>query len=398
MTRRTIAVFTRAKNGVSYHRQITPHAHLNGKYGDEFEILIYEKPSDVPDADWERIRLVHFCGYFDFQKEDFFRRKGIVVVLDKDDWWNVPQHNPHFGQWQMGNFWYRTELSIVAADHVICTTGYLADKVKELNPNVTVIPNALPPLKQFIPEPWEVNPDRIRFGWLGADSHLYDLALMKESFKRLDKGDFRKNFQIVLGGFAIHRDITTIGKGGVIQKKRIKPFDTIFGMMERIVTDDYRLLKGDTTYLKHLAEYRPEVQGEEFMASSRAYRRIWWTNVEQYATAYNQFDVSIAPLIDDEFNRCKSQLKVIEAGFMGRPIIASRVQPYLEDCKEDNSILVDQDRAGIDFFTAMRRFAKNPSLVKDMGENLRQDVMKKYNMDLVNETRRDLYKRLIDKA
>lgn len=41
-------------------------------------------------------------------------------------------------------------------------------------------------------------------------------------------------------------------------------------------------------------------------------------------------DLMIAPLEDNLFNRCKSNLRLIEAGACGYPVIASPVEPYLE--------------------------------------------------------------------
>lgn len=53
-------------------------------------------------------------------------------------------------------------------------------------------------------------------------------------------------------------------------------------------------------------------------------------DITQYAQLYKFFDVSIAPLKNSKFNRCKSELKVVEAGFTRTAIIASNVTPYKE--------------------------------------------------------------------
>ena len=52
------------------------------------------------------------------------------------------------------------------------------------------------------------------------------------------------------------------------------------------------------------------------------YRRVWTKPITSYATNYNMFDVSLAPLKESTFNRVKSQLKVIEAGFHKKALIA----------------------------------------------------------------------------
>lgn len=50
--------------------------------------------------------------------------------------------------------------------------------------------------------------------------------------------------------------------------------------------------------------------------------------VHQYGLLYKKFDVSLAPLQNTKFNRCKSELKVIEAGYTKTAIIASNTTPY----------------------------------------------------------------------
>lgn len=52
--------------------------------------------------------------------------------------------------------------------------------------------------------------------------------------------------------------------------------------------------------------------------------------VQEYLPALNKMnlDVAVAPLVDNEFNRCKSNLKLIEFGAVGVPVICSKVYPY----------------------------------------------------------------------
>ena len=62
------------------------------------------------------------------------------------------------------------------------------------------------------------------------------------------------------------------------------------------------------------------------------YHRVWTQPVTSYAKNYSQdFDVSLAPIKDTMFNRMKSQLKVIEAGFYKKALIASDIGPYTID-------------------------------------------------------------------
>ena len=51
-------------------------------------------------------------------------------------------------------------------------------------------------------------------------------------------------------------------------------------------------------------------------------------DVESYGFMYDNFDVAIAPLKATEFNKCKSDLKVLEAGFKKCAFIGANMHPY----------------------------------------------------------------------
>lgn len=376
-----------------------PIINIAKKYPGEFEILFKDGVEHITEAEWERINIIHYSGLFDFQKEDVTRRKGIITVLDKDDYWDIPPYHIKAYEWQMKKFWYRTELSIVSADHIICTTPYLAGKVAELNTNVTVIPNAIDPkLKQFQPTDWTVNPGFVRFGWLGGASHLKDLELMRGSIPKLDQQkEFRKKWQFVLAGMTMSETelhVISVDKFGKQTKVRLPKSETIWGKMERMVTSDYEILAGQFEYVKYLKKFSP-IDGEAM--NDKVYKRIWGKDLFNYARGYNEMDVVVAPLVNDEFNKCKSQLKLIEAGFMGRPVICSDIEPYrLDGINEENCIFV-KGKDPNEWYYKMRKLLLNPSLIKEMGANLKRDMMAKYDMEKVNETRVELYRELINK-
>jgi glycosyltransferase involved in cell wall biosynthesis len=400
MSKYTIAVFVGAKNGVSYYRQAIPHGHIIRNHSDEFKIIWKAKSDKLTEEELKEVNLVHHCGYYDFNEESLYRKHNIAVVLDKDDWWQLPQNHLRAYEWHIGKIWYRTELSIASADHIICTTNYLADKVKELNKNITIIPNSFDPqLPQFQPQAHIIDPNFIRFGWFGANTHLEDVELLREPFDKLDKEKMmRGRYQVVLGGFSMRdqdRHMLQMDKEGKPKKIRIPDFDTIWSKFERVFTNEYYSLRGKKEYLSYLSRYD---ETDTIPMQREQYKRIWMKDVSDYCKGYHEIDVAIAPLIDNEFNRCKSQLKLIEAGIFGRPLIASKVYPYqIDGLNDENCILVAANSASNTFHTAMRRFILNPDLIKEMGNNLKELVYDRYDINKVNVERIQLYKHLIDK-
>jgi glycosyltransferase involved in cell wall biosynthesis len=100
----------------------------------------------------------------------------------------------------------------------------------------------------------------------------------------------------------------------------------------------------------------------------------------------------------------KSQLKVIEAGFYKKAIIASNVGPYTIDLKhslkdgkftDGNALLVDEARNHSDWAKYVKKLVDNPNMITDLGERLYETVKDKYDLNRVTKTRRDFYKSLI---
>ncbi len=135
-----------------------------------------------------------------------------------------------------------------------------------------------------------------------------------------------------------------------------------------------------------------------------AYVRVWTKPVTSYAKNYSKFDVSLSPIKNTMFNRMKSQLKVIEAGFYKKALIASDLGPYTIDLKhclkngefvDGNALLVNENRNHADWPKFIEKLVKNPNLAKDMGERLYETVKDKYDLNIVTKTRAEFYKSIV---
>jgi glycosyltransferase involved in cell wall biosynthesis len=143
---------------------------------------------------------------------------------------------------------------------------------------------------------------------------------------------------------------------------------------------------------------------EEFNVENQFYHRIWTKPVTSYASNYRLFDVSLAPIKNHIFNRVKSQLKVIEAGFYKKALIASEIGPYTIDLKhslkngefvDGNALLVSESKNHSDWAKFMKKLIDNPNWAKDLGERLYETVSKKYDLRIVTKERAELYKTLL---
>ncbi len=105
-------------------------------------------------------------------------------------------------------------------------------------------------------------------------------------------------------------------------------------------------------------------------------------DVENYGLLYDQFDIAIAPLERNIFTKCKSNLKIIEAGMKGLPIFVENQHPYTDDAK--GVFKVDDWNAAITKASNME-----VEDIAETGKALRRYVLENYDLNKVNELRRE---------
>lgn len=197
------------------------------------------------------------------------RAQGRLTVYDMDDDpFALHAENP--GQ----HFWGRPEVQemliqmLRAVDVVTTTTPELAETLRRFNKNVAVLPNQLPS------EHWPTERLPIKdgndlvVGWAGSSSHAPDLR-------------------------EVH--------------------DLLIQLLERYPNIEV-----------HLAGARPEW----FRTLHPRLKFLQPVRIEQYADLVSGFDIALAPLADTRFNRAKSDLKVVEYGMLGLPVVASKMPSY----------------------------------------------------------------------
>ena len=100
----------------------------------------------------------------------------------------------------------------------------------------------------------------------------------------------------------------------------------------------------------------------------------------------------------------KSQLKVIEAGFYKKALIASDVGPYTIDLKhclnkgnftDGNALLVSEHKNHSDWAKYVKKLVDNPNMITDLGERLYETVRYTYDLNNVTKKRGEFYKSLI---
>jgi glycosyltransferase involved in cell wall biosynthesis len=401
MSKIKVLVVPSDRTGVGKFRSVDPHVFLQNLYGDEFHVdIIYDTPYDDLSF-WTQYQIVAFHRSIgpDFDKSCELIQKlnslGVITICDIDDYWMPGKEHPIHDIIRVNKINEKIIENLRVSKYVTTTTTLFADEIRRINKNVVIFPNAINPNEPQFKEP-TLESDRLRVGWLGGSSHLHDLQLLS-----LGKTtELKDKLQYVLCGFDTRGTITEINQQTGEQKKRnILPHETVWAQYEKIFTQNLTTVSED--YKKYLLQYTQEVYPDEL---SEPYVRVWTKPVTSYAKNYSKFDVSLAPIKNDLFNRMKSQLKVIEAGFYKKAIIASDLGPYTIDLKhclkngtfvDGNALLVGENRNHSDWSKYIEKLVKNPNMVKDMGERLYETVKDKYDLNNVTRDRAQFYKSLI---
>jgi glycosyltransferase involved in cell wall biosynthesis len=401
MSKIKVLVVPSDRTGVGKFRSVDPHVFLQNLYGDDFHVdIVYEPPYDDM-AFWSEYQIVSFHRSIgpDFDIANALIQKlndmGIITIADIDDYWMPGKEHPIHDIIRVNKINEKITANLKVAKYVTTTTTLFADEIKKLNKNVVVFPNAINPNEPQFKEP-TLESDRLRVGWLGGSSHLHDLQLL--DLTRLVP--YKDKLQFVLCGFDIRGSVTEINQQTREHTKRdILPHETVWAEYEKIFTQNLTTVSDD--YKKYLLRYTQEVYPNEL---SEPYVRVWTKPVTSYAKNYSKFDVSLSPIKNHMFNRMKSQLKVIEAGFYKKAIIASDLGPYTIDLKhclnngnfvDGNAMLVSENRNHSDWSKYIEKLIKNPNMAKDMGERLYETVKDKYDLKNVTKDRAEFYKSLI---
>jgi glycosyltransferase involved in cell wall biosynthesis len=100
----------------------------------------------------------------------------------------------------------------------------------------------------------------------------------------------------------------------------------------------------------------------------------------------------LAPLRDNKFNRLKSELKVTEAAWMNKAIIASNVCMYA-DCITDgwDGVLVDEKQPK-KWYKSMKAMINDPQMIREMADRLTAKMQAKFDIDEITRRRFNLYK------
>ena len=262
-------------------------------------------PLDVARFKPDRILVQHSISDQDIANLRAIREthpQAFIVQLMDDLTSDLPASHPNHVFGQREGH-TRTLQALELSDRLIVSTQPLADYYAPYCRDIRLVPNALDPQYWGHLQRTPQPRERLRVGWAGAAQHLGDLRL-------------------------VERVVQTLA-------------DEVDWVFMGMCPDELR------PYIK---EFHGFVSYKDYPAK----------------LASLDLDIAIAPLENNLFNACKSNLRLLEYGAMGWPVVCSDVYPYQT---MDPPVLRVPDDEGA-WLAALRRLIKDPGFRRAQGQAL----------------------------
>lgn len=390
------------KSGCGKFRSVDPHVYIAEHYGDEFDVdIVYNMPNGDLEAFLKQYDLIHIHKQLDKQCKiiDMIKFLGIPVIIDIDDHFKLGNDHP-MSITAKKERWHEPIINhLKKADYVTTTTPIFADVIKQHNKNVKVFPNAINPEEKQYAVAKNPRTDKLRVGIICGSSHLKDLELLSGIATQVNKD----KVQFVLCGFDTRGTRTIYKDNGEVETRPIYPQESVWCDYEKIFTDNYRTISPE--HKDFLMKY---MAGVDDPFTNEPYRRMWTRHINDYATHYQNVDVLIAPLKENDFNKVKSELKEIECGFTHTAFIGQNFGAYTINLvpmiekggkinEEGTALLVDSSKNHKQWAKYINKLADDADMLKKLQDNLYNFVKDRYSLAEICKQRVEFYKSIVNK-
>jgi len=332
--------------GCSYARIMLPAIH-NGFITDKKSVnALGSKPNPEEikkGLEWADIVVFHRPEKQEYHNlAKLLKADGKKIVVDNDDTFRIDSYHPlmTFTDEKVNTEIAKRDSNIKEfmadiADLVTCSTETLANEYRSFNKNTIVLPNCVDP------DDWDMplrnTGEKTRIGLVGSVSFEFDYLHITNLIRELNLDN---SIQLVL-----------------------------FGL-------------GDAEHRRKNPEVTKKF-GEEYAFWDTISNLEWypWCHIKDYPKRLNEarLDFMLIPRKDNYFNRCKSNIKFLEASMCEVPVIAQSFDgaPY-EEITSDNGILIKDNSKWLE---EIKKLKENKELRVSMGKNAKEYVLKNYNIN-----------------
>jgi len=262
-------------------------------------------------------------------------QKPFLVEVD-DNYVDVPAWNEAFHGFKNGSPFRRIALDTMRnADALMVTTPHLAETYASINDNIYLIENSL----DFRGDRKFVGWDQVsvrkhkgtRIGWIGGRSHFNDLMMVAPELRKV---------------LERHKDVTLC-----LVNSALKP-----SCNELKIPYPFEGLRN-----VHYAD-----------------RSVAINRYAAFAASFG-FDIGIAPLVDCNFNRSKSNLRWLEYSAMKIPTVASNVGHFKQTLRPyQDAILMDSAEG---WASVLEQLISDKTRREQLGKDAYKRVKRDFNVE-----------------
>jgi len=301
-------------------------AHLNGNQMAQAcmdaDVVVFHRPNDD--------RCLEIA--------DKLRQLGKKIVMDSDD--TYKDIDGQKWQYLLNKVDGYLDKFGREADMITCSTEFLAKEYRALNKNVVVLPNTVDP--DFWPDEDEIlrnDGEKVRIGFVGSVAYGGDFSQMQDALMELNK---REDVQLVLFGLPPKTE----------------------GFMKVVVPAH----KKEFQFWESLnIEWQPLVPMKDYIQTLNELK----------------LDLMVIPRGDRYFNRCKSNLKFLEASMLEIPVIAQGFStgdsPYQQNPEDANRMVIITDNN--EWLPAINKMVENKEMRREIGKRAREYVIQNYSIE-----------------
>lgn len=375
MKKRILFIPSIMSGGVYYYRCYTPMKELSEKYSDEFEITInntykfIDKEKDEIGKNFD-IVWIHNCLFTSSFQDEVWKmiiyckkEYGTKFVLDIDDYWDYHKNHPAKEACVFNMFPEKMMMNFKLFDYVTTTTEYFKNIIKDYFPEdkIYVFENAISSNdEQFSTK--KNKSDKLRIGLTGGSSHTEDIKQLIEFPKYLTEKQLDE-IELVFCGYDTNAEKVTIDENGKIIGK------------DKLDVKDNWWVQTENKFKQEVKHYK-RIESKDIMKG-------------EFGKIYEDIDVLLAPLTNNKFNRCKSELKFIEAGFTNTVVIASKVIPYSNFGVNEEDCLFVKDATPKAWAKAIKKILREKDLFYKIRDINSLRVKYSRNLEDITKKRKD---------
>lgn len=286
---------------------------------------------------------------------NFLIKNKVPYIAECDDYLHhvSPHNTAGYGAWNPSTLYLHRSMELMrGAMALTLSTNQLAREYFPYNPTIYIVPNYLD--KNLWDNPTSKKQDgKIRIGWAGGNAHADDLFMISKVLKQIVKEY----------------------KGKVI-------FETM-GMTKNELRGVFPLEDFGTCCPK--CDYEGEIHhhpGEDLGSYPLVLAGKCW-------------DMAVAPVINNGFGNCKSDIKIKEYSAVNLAIVASNVVPYKEAKENGGQLLLAETYE--EWYNSIKELIDNPAKRDEM-VRANREWLAKYWIQENAQSIFEIYSQVIAKA